>query len=157
MRQKGRDFPSSESNEEEEQEWEVSAILNHRSVGESTQFQLKWATGEITWEDRTNLTHASELLQNYMKDRIHDFPRRDQQIQHISEGERGFRTHVTIDLNTIMKKPKYDSFPVSIFSIDSRHVFFLDEKGSSWKMGIQYFAEEYPDRFLSFISSHIEK
>ena len=53
-----------------EPEYEVEAILAHRSRGRRYQFLVKWKGWEIaenTWEPERNLGNAMEILQGYKK------------------------------------------------------------------------------------------
>jgi hypothetical protein len=56
----------------EEEEWEVEAILSHKGVGNRRRYLVKWkgyGSNENTWEPEAHLKHARAILNNYKKRR----------------------------------------------------------------------------------------
>lgn len=51
-----------------EEEYEVEKILEHTGSGKSTKYLVKWKgyeEGDNTWEPKSNLAHATDLLKQY--------------------------------------------------------------------------------------------
>jgi hypothetical protein len=51
---------------EDPMEWEVDQILSHSRKGNSAQFELKWKSGDITWETLYVIKHL-EALEEYLQ------------------------------------------------------------------------------------------
>src|SRR5204862_5996796 len=54
-------------------EYEVECILDHRQHRKQKEYLVKWMgypDHDATWEPSTNLTHVSELLEEYMASRM---------------------------------------------------------------------------------------
>ena len=54
----------------EEEEWEVEAILKHKGTGIRRRYLVKWkgyGSNENTWEPEGHLKHARTILNNYKK------------------------------------------------------------------------------------------
>ena len=59
------DYESSCS-DEDEQEYEVERILNHRGKGSYLEYEVKWVGyEETTWEPAENLENSAELVKEY--------------------------------------------------------------------------------------------
>ena len=54
----------------EEEEWEVEAIINHKGTGNRRRYFIRWKgypSSENTWEPEKYLKHARTILNNYKK------------------------------------------------------------------------------------------
>jgi chromobox protein 5 len=64
------DTSEPEDAEDEEEEYEVEKILDHRMVGRKRHFQVKWRgypVSEATWEPEANLASCRAMIATYME------------------------------------------------------------------------------------------
>jgi hypothetical protein len=57
----GRQLSQFSGIETDPREWEVDRILSHSGKGKSAQFELKWKTGDVTWEPFYVIKHLQAL------------------------------------------------------------------------------------------------